>query len=318
MYNAELKSRFAKEYTESISVREACFSAFTAFEKYEEQWGADLCTQPTEVLQPVVDKLLGLRSKSIQLRLTIYQEYVKWCIKNEVPGACDGMMRVDSSGLNKMRKQTVKNPRHLQRYLDEICDAESDETTDNTLRCYYWLAYAGMDEQDIFQVSAKDVDLSSMVVRFNNAEYPIYREAIQAIKNCMNLTQFLYKHPNYAADKIVYRDRADGDMLIRGIRSTPSISSMRAELSRRSRDRIQNGKTELQLSYYRVWISGIFYRMYESELAGAEPDFFSLVERLTEGKTYKLDSGRNTVGAKQRKLAWEYMTDYKRWKMTLV
>ena len=38
-------------------------------------------------------------------------------------------------------------------------------------------------------------------------------------------------------------------------------------------DGIQNGKTELQLSYYRVWISGIFYRMYESELAGAEPVF---------------------------------------------
>lgn len=318
MYNTELKSRFAKEYTESISVREACFSAFTAFEKHEEQWGADLCTQPTEVLQPVVDKLLGLRSKSIQLRLTIYQEYVKWCLKNKVPGACDGMLHVDSSGLNKMRKQTVKNPKHLQRYLDEICDTEGDETTDNTLRCYYWLAYSGMDEQDIFQVCAKDVDLSSMVVRFNNTEYPIYREAIPAIKNCMNLTQFQYKHPNYTADKIVYRDRAVGDILIRGIRSTPSISSMRAELSRRSRDRIQSGRTELQLSYYRVWISGIFYRMYESELAGAEPDFFSLVERFTEGKTYKLDSGRNTVGAKHRKLAWEYMTDYKRWKMTLV
>lgn len=318
MYNAELKSKFAKEYTESISVREACFSAFSAFEPYEQEWGADLCTQSAEVLQPVVDKLIGLRSKSIQLRLTIYQEYVKWCIQNDVPDACDGMLNIDSSGLSKMRRQTVKNPKHLQRYLDDICDAEGDETTDNTLRCYYWLAYAGMDEEDILRVRAKDVDFPNMVVRFNNTEYPIYREAIPALKNCVFLTQFLYKHPNYAADKIVYRDRADGDILVRGIRSVPSIVSMRAELSRRSRERIKSGKTNLQLSYYRVWISGIFYRMYESELAGAEPDFFSLVEKLTEGKTYKLDSGRNTVGAKQRKLAWEYLTDYKRWKMTLV
>mgnify|MGYP006907948901 CR=1 FL=1 len=318
MYNAELKSRFTKEYTESISVREACYSAFSAFEPYEQHWGADLCTQSAEVLQPAVDKLLGLRSKSIQLRLTIYQEYVKWCIRNDVPGACDGMLNIDSSGLSKMRKQTVKNPKHLQNYLNDICDPESDGTADNTLRCYHWLAYAGMDEADIFQVREADVDLSSMLVRFNNTEYPLYREAIPAIRNCMTLTQFLYKHPNYAADKIVYRDRVDGDILIRGVRSTPSVSSMRAELSRRTRLKTQEGKTDLRLSYYRVWISGVFYRMYENELAGAEPDFFSLAEKITEGKTYKLDSGRNTIGAKRRKLAWEYMTDYKRWKMTLM
>lgn len=317
MYNTELKSKFAKEYTDSISVREACAAAFSAFEPYEVEWGADLCAQSTETLQPIVDKLLGLRSKSIQSRLAIYQEYVKWCIKNNVPGACDGMLHVDSSGLNKMRKQTVKNPKHLQKYLDEVCDAEEEQTTDNTIRCYYWMAYAGMDEKDIFQVKSSDVDFESMIVRFGGTDYPIYREAIPAIRNCMNLTQFLYKHPNYAADKIVYRDRADGDILIRGIRSTPSVVSMRAELSRRSKSKIADGKTELQLSYYRVWISGIFFRMYESELAGIEPDFFSLVEKLTEGKIYKLDSGRNTVGAKQRKLSWEYMVDYKRWKMTL-
>ena len=317
MYNAELKSKFAKAYTESISVREACAAAFNAFEPYENEWGADLCTQPVEVLQPVVDKLCGLRSKSIQLRLTIYQEYVRWCIANNVPGACDGMLHVDSSGLHKMRTQTVKNPKHMQKYLDDICDAEDEGTTDNTLRCYYWLAYAGMNEEDIIQVRSKDVDLQSMVVRFGGSEYPIYREAMPAIRNCMTLTQFWYKHPNYSADIKVYRDRVMGDTLIRGIRGTSSIASMRAELSRRSRTMINIGKTSLHLSYFRVWISGIFYRMYESELAGIEPDFSGLVEKLTEGKTYKLDSGRNTIEAKRRKLAWEYMTDYKRWKMTL-
>lgn len=318
MYNAEQKSRFSKEYTESISVREACYSAFSAFEKYELEWDADLCTKSTEVLQPIVDELTGLRTKSIQLRLTIYQEYVRWCIKKNVPGACDGMLHVDSSGLSKMRKQTVKNPKHLQKYLDDICDKENEKTVDNTIRCYYWLAYSGMDEHDIFQVRTCDVDFENMLIHFHGNDYTIYLESIQAFRNCVFSHQFLFNHPNYGADKIVFRDRVDGDILIRGIRSVPSISSMRAELSRRSKRFVDEGKTSLHLSYYRVWISGVFYRMYESELAGAAPDFSGFVEQITAGKTYKLDSGRNTIEAKQRKIAAEYMMDYNRWKMTLV
>ena len=318
MYNTELKEKFAKEYTEKISVRDACLSVFNAFEKYETQWGADLCTQNKETLEPVVENLLGLRAKSQQLRFVILQEYVKWCLKNQVPGACDGMLMVDVSALSKMKRQTVKNPMHLQRYLNDICDAESEQTADNTLRCFYWMAYGGMGEEDIFRVRSKDVDLSSLLVHLDGTDYPIYREAIPAFKNCMTLSQFLYKHPNYGADKTVYRDRADGDILIRGIRAIPSVMSMRAELSRRSKKCFDEVRTTLQLSYYRAWISGVFYRTYEAELAGVPVDFSGVAADFMQGKTYKLESGRNTPMAKQRKLAADYTVDYERWKATLI
>lgn len=318
MYNTELKEKFAKEYTEKISVRDACLSVFNAFEKYETKWDADLCTQSKETLEPVVENLLGLRAKSQQLRFVILQEYVKWCLKNKVPGACDGMLLVDVSALSKMKRQTVKNPMHLQRYLNEICDTESEHTADNTLRCFYWMAYGGMGEEDIFRVRSKNVDLQNLLVHLDGTDYPIYREAIPAFKNCMTLTQFLYKHPNYGADKTVYRDRADGDILIRGIRAIPSVMSMRAELSRRSKRCFDEGRTTLQLSYYRAWISGVFYRTYEAELAGIPVDFSGVAANFMHGKTYKLESGRNTPMAKQRKLAADYTVDYERWKATLI
>lgn len=318
MYNTELKEKFAKQYTVRTSIRDACLSVFNAFEPYETGWDADLCTKDRETLQPIVDDMLGLRVKSQQLRLTILQEYVKWCLRTGVQGACDGMLHVDSSSLEKMRRQTVKNPRHLQRYLDEICDPEIECTADNTLRVFYWLAYGGMKEEDIFRVTAKDVDLSEMLVRLDGEEYPIYREAIPAFKNCMSLKQFLYNHPNYGAGKVSYRDRADGNLLIRGIRATPSMLSMRTELSRRSKRRLDDGSTAMKLSYYRVWLSGIFYRMYEGELAGIKADFSKVAADSMEGKTYKLDSGRNTPLAKQRKLAAEYAADYERWKAALL
>ena len=313
MYNEELKTKFVRGYTNSISTAEVCQTIFNAFKQYEVEWGADLCTRSTEELQPVVDGLVGLRARSKWMRLIILKDYVKWCIGMKVPGACDGMLKIETVGLEKVKHQTVASPLHLQRYLDSICEPESEETTDNIYRCFYWLAYGGVAEEDILSIKCSDVDLNNMVVRYNDTEVPIYREALPAFKNCVKLTQFVYKHPNY--DKLVYKDRADGDTLVRGIRSAPSIKAMRVELSRRSKAKMDEGKTDLKLSYFRVWISGLFYRMYERERAGIPVDFSAAAAQFMEGKTYKLDRGRNTPEAKKRQLTRDYLEDYERWKL---
>lgn len=313
MYNEELKTKFVRGYTNSVSTADVCQTIFNAFEQYEVAWDADLCTKSADELQPVIDSLVGFRARSKWMRLIILKDYVKWCIGMKVPGACDGMLKIETVGLEKVKHQTVASPLHLQRYLDSICEPESEETTDNIYRCFYWLAYGGIEEEDILSIKCSDVDLNNMMVRYNNTEVPIYREALPAFKNCVQLTQFVYKHPNY--DKLVYKDRADGDTLVRGIRSTPSIKAMRVELSRRSKAKMDEGKTDLKLSYFRVWISGLFYRMYERERAGIPVDFSDAAAQFMEGKTYKLDRGRNTPEAKKRQLTRDYLEDYERWKL---
>lgn len=324
MYNTELKEKFTKQFTESLNSRAACLKLFNKFEPYEIEWGADLCTKDAETLTPIVNGLIGFRQNSKHNRMSILVSYVKWCIDNNIPNACDGMLQVEPNNIETVKRQSVKNPKHLQKYLDEICSPESEHSVDNTIRCFYWLAYAGMDEEDIFKVEKFDVHFEDMVVIYNNEAYPIYRESLDAFKNCVELNQFLYINPNYSADKVVYRDRVPGDILIRGIRGTTSSKTMRVALSRRSKkclepDKISGKpKTELKLSYYRVWLSGVFYRIYESELAGDKPDFKSLADAVSKGKEYSLSSGRNTQEAKRRKLASEYAADYRRWKMTLI
>lgn len=310
MFNHEIKEKFINDYTTSISMQRACVTLFNVFEPYEKEWGADLCTQSADVLQPIVNGTVGIRANSKKLRLSILREYVKWCIKNGVPGAQEGMFSVEVDGTEKMRQQTVANPLHLQMYLNQIFEPESEKTVENTYRCYYWLAYAGMQEEDILNVKTSDVDFSNMIVRFGDKEYPIYREAIPAFKNCVTLSQFIYKHPNYALDKVSYRDRADGDQLLRGFRACPSITAMRVELSRRSRWSIEEHKTTMRLSYFRLWISGLFYRMYEMEKAGVPVDFSDVAAQFVEGRTYK--SGSKPY----KKIAMGYLVDYERWKAT--
>lgn len=317
MYNEDIKIRFIREYTKSITRADACVQAFDAMQPYEEQWGADLCTRTKEELSPVIEQLVGFRVRSRWQRIIIFQKYVRWCLANKIEGACDGMLRIDNVGLSKVRTQMVSNPTQLQMYLDAICDPESEQTIDNIYRCFYWMAYSGMDEDQILNTRVSDVDLENMIIRADGNEYDICREAIPAFRNATTLTEFVYKHPNYPPDKIVRRNRAPGDMLIRGFRSSASASSIRVELSRRSKKNMQDGSTDKQLSHYRVWLSGLFYRMHKREVAGIPVDFSGAASKFMEGKTYKLDSGRNTPEAKKRAVANDYLQDYERWKAAL-
>lgn len=311
MYNEELKIRFIREYTTSIHTAKVCETTFDACEPYEVEWDADLCTKTAKELQPVIDHIVGLRVRSQLMRIILLKDYVRWCndVAN-VPNACNGMFDIKTAGIDKVKTQMVSNPLQLQRYLDVLFTSESEGTVDNAYRCFYWMAYAGLTEEDALQVQESDVDMENLTIKFNGTEYPIYREAIKAFRVCTNESKFMYIHPKYEP---IARERVQGKQLIRGVRAQQTSLSMRTAMSKASRDHEED--TNMRLSYKRIWLSGIFYRMYERELSGMEPNFYPIVAEQREGKTYKLDSGRNTNEAKLKQLARDYLNDYMRWKL---
>lgn len=312
MYNEELKTRFIRDYTGSLNTANVATTIFNAFEKYEQEWNADLCTKSAEELQPAVDEVVGLRTKSKWMTLIILKEYVKWCMAMQVPGACDGMTKIEAVGLGKVRHQMVSGPLHLQKYLDSIFDPEEEETIDNLYRCYFWMAFGGIDEEDTILIKTEDVDLENMEIRYKSVSVPIYRDALPAFRNAITLNSFLYKHPKYS--KLIRRDRVPGDTIMRGIKATTKTFTMRTTLSKRNIKAIEEEKTDLQLSFYRVRMSGLFYRTYEIERAGGTVDFSDAALRLMDGKTYSL-SGREKIEHKQRRIERDYFEDYQRWKL---
>ena len=312
MYNEEQKKRFIKDYTGSLNTANVAMTIFNELEKYERAWNADFCTKDANELQPVIENITGLRNKSKWMSLTILKEYVKWCMAMKVPGACDGMLQIEAIGLNKIKKQMVASPFHLQRYLDDIFDRECDETIDNLYRCYFWMAYGGIDEEDTILIKNADVDLSQMLIHYKTTNVPIYREAIPAFRNAVTLTSFLYKHPNYT--KPIRRDRVSGDIIMRGIKATTKTFTIRTTISKRNIRAIENGMTDLQLSFCRVRMSGLFYRTYEMERAGIPVTFTEAALRFIDGKSYTL-SGREKIVHKQNRIERDYMEDYQRWKL---
>ena len=59
MYNAELKTNFIKSYTASVNTATIATTVFDAVEQYENEWGADLCTQSTENYNPLSMRFWG-------------------------------------------------------------------------------------------------------------------------------------------------------------------------------------------------------------------------------------------------------------------
>lgn len=120
MYNEETKVKFIREYTKSESTASFVTTLFNAIAPYEEEWGSDLCTKTKEELQPVIDSVFSLRTRSQWHQIYTLRTYGKWCIANKVENACDGLLQITLAGADKIRKQMVSGPVHLQKYLDEV------------------------------------------------------------------------------------------------------------------------------------------------------------------------------------------------------
>lgn len=315
MYNEELKTKFIRDYTQSINTAKMATSIFNSFSPYEECWKADLCTRSAEELQPAIDNILALRVQNQWGSMSILKKYVQWCIANKVPDACDGMFHITMIGLDKVRKQMVSSPVHLQRCLDEVFDPEQDCTIDNIYRCYYWMAYAGIKEEDTILVKASDICFAEQCIKFKGTNYPLYRESLPAFHNSVDADSFVHRHPKYR--KPVMRPRVEGDIIMRGIKANMSVATIRSTLSRRMAEAEKQSLTEVKLSFFRVWISGLFYRMYERERAGFPADFSEAATDMMSGKTYKVDGDNKHVKISyiQNRKAQDYMDDYQRWKL---
>lgn len=312
MYNTEQKEIYIKEKIASESYAKFVRSIFEACSKFEYACSKDLCVMNEEELRETLNSVLGIRGNSQCGRIIILRDYVRWCIVSGVGGACDTIFNIRISGVNRIKQTMVATPLHLQICLDKIFGKESSGTIECTYRCYYWLAYAGVDEADILGIKASDINFKKQSIRVRDKEFILYREAIQAFQEAVNSYEFVYEHPRYKSS--IVRARCDGDEIMRGFSVTPSTMAMRVELSRRNKKCIDAGLTDVTLSYSRVRLSGLFYRTYYNEMSGIPVSFESFVSDLIDGKDYKLPSKYSTMETKQKQIENGYRQDYERWK----
>ena len=328
MYNELLKQEFIDQFKGNESKQQGCLWLFGATEPYEKIWSADICTKDGADLQKVVDRIDGFRSSS-KGRRAILREYFKWCVEKGVPGAKNGIVSTNFASTDKMRTRTVSSPLHLQKYLDALFQEEKLLTRDNVVRAYCWLAYSGMAENEIVTVRCDEVDLENRIISHNGKEYPVYAESMPCLRNCKELSYFVYRHPLYP-DKTSYRERVPGDLLLRVTVPDISCAVFRHDLSVAIRkmaeknggsseteeERLYGRADTRRLSYYRIWISGLFYRAYLAESFKIDPDFSEAVLDFSVPDEKERTGEGDSESAVKRKLEKNYLADYKLWKKT--
>lgn len=338
MYNEERKQEFINTHTQKNSTKKFMAQIFNWFEPYETEWGIDLSQQSAEILQPVVDKTSGLRSKSTELVLILLKEYVNWCGRNGYETS-RGIYDVKVNSIEKIKNQMVSSPLHLKTIMDKEPKKESEnsdekedkfgfdkperETVDITYRVFLWMAFAGLDDEDAVRVTSEDVDLVNLKINFEGYSYDIYKECIEDFEKACNLKNFLYEHTNYT----IRRDRAPGNCIMRGFRSSNvDLKNIRPIINRKLNP-TENDRKELKnlkcpyrkLSYNRIQLSGMFYRMYERERAGCMLNFSEEVDSQIKKKLKKdpnayTTSDTRTMTTIANQIEREYLADYKKWK----
>lgn len=314
MYNEKQKNDFISSYTNSDKTTTLISQIFNWFEQYEIEWAKDLSQQEADVLQPVVNELTGVRIKSTELILIILKEYVKWCGRNGYE-VSKGIFDVRINTIDKIQKQMVASPLHLKSRLDEFFESPDKETVDVIYRVFLWMAFAGLADKDAIRVAASDVDLENLRINFEGHSYEIYKECKDDFEKACKLTDFFYEHqqPYYTTR----RDRADGNLIMRGIRS-PSVDlkTIRPIINKRFNGE-DDDRQKGRISYRRIYLSGIFYREYERERAGFEVDFSTVIAediaRKEKSKKYTVTKTR-TISTIANTMEREYLADYDKWK----
>lgn len=305
MYNEELKLKFINELDgKSPSIIRAT-RLFNLSEPFEINWGRDICTIPESELGEALEAMTSARLGTQSVDMSILRKYARWCMMNEVDGACDGLMKMQDIGYEKLRSTMVDSPEQLQRYLDVAFSPVTDCRQDNLCRGLYWMAFMGFDEETASKISTEHVDLKNAFIRYDDRYYPIYDDAITVIRFLCSANSFICDYVRY--ESVV--ERASGTQLLRGTHAGSGVNTKSIErmATRRIFDANKSSDSKISLRYKSIFYSGIFYRMYQDERAGClkNPDIYlkSYFQNLD-------DLHQRRVARKSVELA----TDYQRWK----
>lgn len=305
MFNAEQKQRFIEQHTVSESYRAKIAETFNLFEEYEQKWGADLCTRTNEELAPIIENLCSLRTKTINTRIVVLKDYVSWCKQNNIPNVMADFSNINPTGLQAMKTMSVSSPSHLQHYLNSVFEPEEKMTVSNVYRCFYWLAFAGMSDVDIMNVRCSDVHIDNLEVIYDGMRVPLFRESLKAFKITKESSHFIVYYPT----REELKERASGDILVRGFSNTTDLKGFRTKMSIKQKSIEKQNDKMLKLNYSRVWLSGVYYRMFEEErMTGRSPVFTNTAAKLCkEDTSYRK---RNITDVKR-----QLEEDYNRWKL---
>ena len=321
MYNESQKMEYldsSSQYTPEslVNVRRV----LNRISKFEEEEEKDFCfIDNKEKVLDILSDICGFSSGGIRNKMSMLKGYVKWCKDvKQLPNVSVIIndISVDEVSLRYVKHKFVADPADLQECMDNIFDIEDELTVDNVFRCFLWMAFIGINEDDMFSIQESDVDLRYQSVYFGGKDYPFPDEALDSFLNCIQLKEFRFKNSHYSSHEYGTRQRYDGAFLLR--RSPYSAEDtvynpdgerqkFQAYISMKNK---KSGSPRV-LTYKSIKSSGFFYRLYQQEKLGVGIEFDKVVEALDEERDLQVNRGKAL-----KQLERHVKDEYSRWKKT--
>lgn len=303
MYNAEHKNVYLQRH--SKRGRGMARETLEGFAPFEEELARDLCTFSLAELQRAVTCVMQAFSPEKRLhRLSVMQDYCRWCITLHFPNAQEHYRNVSISELDELRQSMLRSPAAFDAYLNAVFDPVSENTIDITYRTYCWLIYYGVLAPEAFSIRTSDVDLAAKRIYYAAAgEYiTMYDISVPAFEKAITCTQFSK------------RKRAPGDVLVRGHSTGTNHVRMRSMIMHAQKHAELTNAVSIRATLSDIYASGLFYRVYRRELEGAPVDFS---EVIANEMRYAGHLDRDPESIKRLSVQKErYLTlDYTFWKM---
>ena len=313
MYNAKIKEEFIDMAAPDSKTAARARRIFEEISQVEEYLGKDLCEMNADEAQLA----LGKSTQTARLwmpAITMLRRYVARCADEKGLDTARGVYEARDVNVVDVLENMVSDPGGLQSLLDRLFYPERELRIDCIYRCYYWLAFAGLKLDDVFKINVADVDLESMVVHFEDEEYPIYKEALPAFKNASTLNAFNAYSTWFT--EVKSWNRVVGLQLLRGLRGMARKETFRNQLNKflEARAKAESRPTDNAPTYDRVQKSGLFYRVHVYESATDERESFQRFADLDMAdKTFKLHRGQSLEKRRDHK-ARMLRADYDKWR----
>lgn len=323
MYNEAFKARFLDEVYPSRSG--LLLSVFGGAERFERELNTDLSEMNTSEMQMVLDNLSGTRSSSAELVAIIIRQYVRWASLNGMNTQAD-TEKLIVSVVGKIRSRLVASPYHLKKILDFVFPNTQSNSAEYLYRTYMWLAFIGLTEEEAINTTTDEVDLDSMSIRscIDGEEYNICLESRNDIQHACWMDFFVetrgsvQKRIPRPSGKYILRGKTERDPdenVCATIRPIVSRAFKKAKKIAEESTSAGTQRLSLDLSFKRVYWSGIFWRARNAEVAGEDPEEYFTQIAMKEIRTSNhVYTKSNTEAKLLRKTVSVYMSDYESWK----
>ena len=316
MFNEEQKNKYLNsigndEDKNVLGVK----SLFNNLATIEKEADVDICKFDKEMVIDALAQISGRKKSTKSWNLTTLKDYLDWCMINMYTDQNElvGVSYTDIDTSKAIRCETIPNIEYLRRIIEiGFPEINDDDVSINTIaRLFALLLYSGLTKDEIVDITKDETKVDeNSILKYNNKEIYIHPFVNKYIEKVL------------PADSIIL-ERFGEEQYSKLLPSGKLIGCMRA-LDNRQRQfynmivklnklyQYNTGKY-IRLTANRIYESGVYYRMLQSELDDGKVDeniirvaFGVTEEKYTTPRIYSMQKHAVKTDYESWKKAWNY------------